>query len=376
MEITDNQYYSWKLSNMTVNGRLSGIVHNEFKTIRKFNILGIDPKESVAAIRSNEGIVYNKNDQLSSLIKQKMDKKQTKNTRTREQATQKGNKRPHKLQGLGIEFNSAMSFYVMNPQNPSPGKVYIIKIFRDGKYNFLGALKEDYSDFFSVMNYLIDFLERFLRRFETIFPEPEFIKKYNSYLAANNVPIDQFIYNTTINKKNDEEKPDQHSESSDHREEKFDKSEETSDHCEETSDHREEIVNASFDTNLYKWVYDAKLDPSMSINLQQLTTRIIELEEQEVQKSFEVQVVRCKYTSSHSCVWIAFHTDEPYKKASEKPYITAKLTGRGKINLNGRKNKIENERIKKYLMNIVHNPKYYISKFVADIPSSDEDNDD
>jgi hypothetical protein len=327
----------WRVSNMTVSGRLTNIEHNEFKTIYKFHLIGIRRGEYVAAIRSNAGVIYNEDTTLSGIIRSRMEKRRIKNVKMREAARLKGNKRPHKLQGEGIEFNSAMAFYVLDPDRPNPEKPYIIKIFRDGKYNFLGALYEDYSDFLRVMNYLIDFITRYLRLFESMYPTPPFIEKYNNYLTTLGFTGKVLIGNTR---------------------------------------YIAPIENESYSSELCKWIYSVNLGPGKSINLMQLDAWFNTSEGKEFQAAHSVQIGKTKYTSSHSCIWIYFHTSEAYRKPRDKPFMSAKLTGTGKVNLNGRKNKDETIKAQKYLSDVLELKPFHINKVLDDNPSSDEEEED
>jgi hypothetical protein len=320
---------------MTIDGKFTNLKHNEFKTIHIFNTLGIDRNEMVLAVRCNGGVVFNKNDDYAGYIRNKMELRRYKNIRAKEAKKEKTKKESHKIQGLGIEFNSSMAFYIMDPANPNPVDYYIIKVFRGGEYNFLAAVDEDFSDFNRLINYLADFIMRYIRKFQTLYPAPEFISLYNNLLLTTGSDPSLSILHTHL-------KPD------------------------------ENIINESYSVSLYKWVYDAKIDISSSLNLYVLCDYLKTPESKELDTKYNVRLMKHKHTPKHSCVWLYFYTTELPKKYSDLIYITVKLTARGKVNLNGRKMQEENIKIQNYIVSLFDDPRFLISAYVPDIPSDDD----
>lgn len=120
---------------MTVQGMLSNTVFEESDLIH-----ALDAKGRVQAIVCNYGEIYNPDYKEISTEKKKTN-------RGRKRKEKKKNKR--KNQGTGKRFNSQISFWVAS--DVKVGKLYKIKVFRNGRLEIPGGLEPDMRDVISAV---------------------------------------------------------------------------------------------------------------------------------------------------------------------------------------------------------------------------------
>jgi hypothetical protein len=318
---------NWHLACVTVNGRLSNIILNEYTTIKMLNY--VKPRESdpILAIRSNGGIIYHPNNNLARVAHTDIERKREKNERAKAKKTA----RAHKRQGQGIEFNSSISFYVVNPDTFDTSKYYILKLFRNGSYNCLGVLREDFYDLDQVVRALTSYLEYALQTFEKLFPYPTFIDKVNlRRQASEKICVTRYVG---------------------------------------------PIIDEHHVGDLYKWIYHIHLDSGRNqcLDLNLLNLFIGSPADREIQERCAVIVVSSTYKPSDSSMWITFRSAIFDKKIHEPSTIKAKITRLGKVNLNGRAIVAENENIKRYLAALMDRDDYVVHEAIGDISSSDDE---
>jgi hypothetical protein len=89
--------------------------------------------------------------------------------------TSRQNITKRKIQGDGTCLNSQISLSIKAPEDHfRPNKVYPIKLFRNGKMQIPGILKEDLSDFIPIIDYLCYFIKEFIKSID----DKVFLDKY------------------------------------------------------------------------------------------------------------------------------------------------------------------------------------------------------
>jgi hypothetical protein len=131
-------------STITVKGKFTNIKFNESDVIKTIN----EPTGYILEIGCNYGVRINKNP-----LYLKPKKKNKTSNRGRKPKKKPISKR--KLQGSGKYFSSQMTFDIYNPNN---GKIYKIKLFRNGGFQAPGVKKPDMSDLLAPIKILRDYL--------------------------------------------------------------------------------------------------------------------------------------------------------------------------------------------------------------------------
>jgi hypothetical protein len=132
-------------STLTAKGQLSNIIFNEEEIIDMFRT---PVGGYILKIGCNYGVIYNPCPNYEP-----PPPKVRVSNRGRKPKTKLKSKR--KLQGSGKYFSSQITFEIYNPDN---GKIYKIKLFRNGRFQVPGVNKPDMSDLIKPMITLRDYL--------------------------------------------------------------------------------------------------------------------------------------------------------------------------------------------------------------------------